>query len=388
MTLNKTIKIALYVLSIYIFQEVVFRYFYPIPEIKNFDRINFTYLHFDGSGSKHSRDHIWEWRSDLDTAIVFKHYMNRNGFRDKEWLIDKHKNKKRALFIGDSFIEGVMAQQEETIPLAFEKASGEHYEAFNGGMVGCGLGSYLQLAADAIPLYKPDIAFLCICANDLGKNEPVVPELYLEPKYFNAFTPRLIEIFSQLKTYGPLNFRWRNNSEPYLPAVPNAKNPWTNSEAILKEHVTPQIAIQMKQALLNPFLTNALVKEEIYLKLPPKIGEAIPFFKYICDQNNTKPIVVYIPSRNQVTDYYLPFEKQYSLSFPDSISLKMPEYQIHQQFLQSECQDLNIQFIDLTKTIRAQENKGFHLYWNYDQHMKAKGYKLLGATIWGKLNEL
>lgn len=385
MKLTKISKIALYILCVFIFQELVFRYFYPIPEVKNFDRVNFTYLYSGNQGSKHSRDHIWEWQSELDTTVVFKHFMNRYGFRDREWLIEKTKNKKRAFFIGDSFIEGVMAEQNETIPLAFEKASNDHYETFNGGMLGCGLDAYLQLAADAIPLYKPDVAFLCIYANDLGKEEPRIPELYLEPKYFNTFTPRLIEVFSQMKTYGPLNFRWKNTSEPYLPAVPNTRNPWTNSEENLKEHVTPQIAIQMKQAVLNPFLTNALIKEETYLKIPPKLGETIQFFKYICNENGTKPIVVYIPSRNQVTDNYLQFEKQYCLRFPDSISLNTPEYQIHQQYLKTECQDLNVQFIDLTETIRQQESKGNHLYWNYDQHMKAKGYNLLGQTIWNKL---
>ncbi len=387
MKLNKIAKITLYIVGVFIFQELIFRYTYPIPEIQNFDRINFTYLNFDGSGSKHSRDHIWEWRSDLDTSYVFKHYMNRYGFRDSEWLIEKPKHKKRALFIGDSFVEGVMAQQETTIPRAFEKASSNTFEALNGGLLGCGLDAYLQLAADAIPLFKPDVAFLCIYANDLGEDKPKVPEFYLEPERFNILKPRLLEIMSQIKTYGPLKNRWRNSSEPYLPAVPNKRNPWTNLGDSLALHVIPKIATQMKQALLNPFLTNAIVKEELYLKSPPKLGETLQFFKYICEENSTKPVVIYIPSRNQVSDYYLPFERQYALSFPDTISLNTSKYQIHQQFLKSQSQSLNIEFIDLTETIRQEEIKGNHLYWNYDQHMKAQGYTLLGKTIWKNLDK-
>ena len=384
MNLNKIIKTTLYIVGVFIFQELIFRYAYPIPEIKNFDRINFTYLSLDGNGLEHSRDRIWEWRSDLDTSHVFSHYMNQYGFRDKEWRVEKTKNKKRALFIGDSFVEGVMAEQEETIPLAFEKASNNTFETLNGGLLGCGLNAYLQLAADAIPLFKPDIAFLCIYANDLGKNVPKVPEFYLEPKYYNTLKPRLLEIISQINTYGSLKSRWSNFSEPYLPAVSNERNPWTNLEDSLKTHVTPKIAAQMKKALLNPFLTNAIVKEEMYLKEPPNIGETLHFFKYICKENNTKPVVVYIPSRNQVSDYYLPFERQYALSFPDTISLNTSKYQVHQQFLKSQSKSLNIEFIDLTETIRQEETKGNHLYWNYDQHMKAKGYALLGKTIWEK----
>ena len=343
------------------------------------------HLNYDGSGSKHSRNQIWKWQSTPDTSAVFEHHMNLYGFRDKDWRIEKNNNKKRALFIGDSFVEGIMAEQDETIPKAFEKASNQTYETFNGGMLGCGLSSYLQLSADMIPLYKPDIAFLCIYANDLGKKTPKIPAFYLDPEYFNPLTPRLFEIISQISTYGPLNFRWSNNTEPYMPAVPNEKNPWTKSEKLLKNHVTPKLAKQMKESLFNPFLVNSLSKEEQFLKAKPAIGEAINFFNYVCRQNGTKPVIIYIPSRNQVTDYYLSFEKKYCLSCPNTISLNSPKYQMHQQVLKKQCKNLNVPFIDLTDIIKKKETEGEHLYWNYDQHMKAKGYQLIGTTIWSKL---
>lgn len=346
-------------------------------------------LNYDGSGSKHSRNQTWEWRSTPDTSAIFKHYMNQYGFRDKEWFIEKKADQKRALFIGDSFVEGVMAEQDETIPLAFEKASNGTFETFNGGMLGCGLTIYLQLAADMIPVYKPDIAYLCIYANDFGKDIPRVPEYYLEPEYFNKYTPRLIEIFNQMNTYGPLNFRWKNDSSPYLPAIPHKRNPWSNNEPYLKDHATSTLAEDMKQSLFNPFLVNSLAKEAQYLKAKPPLGETVGFFKYVCEQNGTKPIIVYIPSRNQVTDYYLPFEKEYCLNLCNGIeSLTTPDYQIHQQFLKKECESLQVQLIDLTATVKDKETKGIHLYWDYDQHMRAKGYQLLGQTIWNqtKLN--
>jgi len=344
------------------------------------------HLNYDGNGSKHSRNQIWEWKSTPDTSAVFKHYMNSYGFRDKDWSVENTSGKKRALFIGDSFVEGVMAEQHETIPLAFEKASNLQYETFNGGMLGCGLSVYMQLATDMIPVYKPEIAFLCIYANDLGKEIPKVPEFYLEPEYFNLLKPRIIEIIAQMQTYGPLKFRWKNDSKPYLPSVPDKKNPWTNSEEHLKNHVSPKLAEQMKQSLFNPFLTNSLAKEEKYLKMTPNLGDSINFFNYICTQNGTKPIVIYIPSRNQVTDYYLPFEKSYCLNeCPDSISLTSPIYQTHQRILAKQCNNLNVAFIDLTATVKAKEDKGEHLYWNYDQHMRAKGYQLIGQKIWEEL---
>lgn len=383
---HKYFKICIYVFFVFIFQELCFRYFFPIPEIKNFDRVNFMYLYFDGRGSTHSRNQTWEWQSVPDTFKVFNHYMNLYGFRDREWLIEKPKNKKRALFIGDSFVEGVMAEQNETIPLAFEKASNYTYETLNGGMLGCGLSSYLQLAADMIPLYSPDVAFLCIYANDLGKKTPKIPDFYLEPEYFNPFNPRLLEIASQIKSYGPLKFRWIENSTPYMPTVPDKRNPWTESGELLKDHVSQNLANQMRLGQFNPFLTNSLAKEREYLKASPAIGETLGFFNYICEKSGTKPIIIYIPSRNQVTDYYLPFERAFCLNCPESLSLNTLEYQVHQQVLKKQCESLNIDFIDLTMSVKEKEINGEHLYWNYDQHMRAKGYQFIGRTIWDKFN--
>ncbi|MDY8135852.1 hypothetical protein [Aquimarina sp. 2201CG5-10] len=381
----KPVKVILYIVVVFIFQEMVFRYFFPTREIQNFDRINFMKLYFDGAGSSHSRDQTWEWRSFPDTSASFEHKMNLYGFRDNEWYIEKPKNKKRVLFIGDSFVEGVMAQQDETIPRAFEKASNNTYQSLNGGLLGCGLDSYLQLAADMIPVYQPDVAFLCIYANDLGKKPPKIPEFFLEPEYFNPYVPRLVEIINQSKKYGPLRFRWIKNKQPYLPAVPNETNPWSRLEDSLKYDVTPELADHMKASTFNSFLGNALFKEEKFLKSSPALGETVGFFKYICNQYNVKPVVVYIPSRNQVTDYYLQFEKQYCLNeCADIRSLTTPDYQQHQQFLKNQCDYLQVPFIDLTTTVKTEEIKGEHLYWNYDQHMRAKGYRLVGETIWNQ----
>ncbi|MCB0837718.1 MAG: hypothetical protein KDD99_13695 [Bacteroidetes bacterium] len=382
--MKKTIYIILYILAVFIFQELTFRFCFPIREVENLDRVNYMKLYYDGRGSMHSRDRTWQWKSIPDTQAIFNHEMNLYGFRDKEWEVEKKPNQPRVLFIGDSFVEGIMAEYDETISESFEKASEEqNYEALNGGLLGCGLDAYLQLAADMIPVYKPDVVFLCIYANDLGKKTPVIPEFYLEPEFYNPYTPRLVEIIKQIHTYGPIRFRWMKDPSPYLPAVPDPSNPWTTFGDTLAGHVEPQLAEEMKKANINPFLTNALSKEEKYLKSPPLLGDAIPFFDYTCKQFKARPVVVYIPSRNQVTTHYLPYEKQFCLkNCPDSINLTLPQYQIHQKVIREQCQMLNIPFIDLTSTVKEKEDLGQHLYWNYDQHMRAKGYELLGKSIW------
>jgi lysophospholipase L1-like esterase len=381
---KKWVNFILYLSVVFIFQELLFRFLFPVPEIQNFDRVNYMVLHFDGSGNVHRRDQDWIWQSSPDTSAQFLHQMNKYGFRDKEWYVERESGKKRALFIGDSFVEGVMAGPAESIPEVFKRSSEKNdYEVFNCGMVGCGLSSYLQLAADIVPLYKPNVAFLCIYGNDLGREEPNIPGLYLEPEYFNLFKPRLAEVVGQMKTYGPLRVRWKSDILPYLNPVPDKSNPWTENGEIFKKDVAPRLATEMKAARFNPFLVNALAKEEQYLLSPSLIGETIPFFKYTCDQNGSVPVVIYIPSRNQVTDYYLPFEREYCLHMEnDSVSLTDPQYQKHQEEVAKQCVMHGVQFMDLTSVIREKELAGEHLYWNYDQHMRARGYMVAGEAIW------
>ena len=122
------------------------------------------------------------------------------------------------------------------------------------GMLGTSLSAYTQLAADMVPLFKPDVAFLCIYANDLGKNRPVIPEKYLEPTYYNTFKPRLLEVLDQRKTYGPLLFRFFNAPKSYFSPTPSKGNPWTEKEATLSPSVNPRLVSAMKAGTFNPYL--------------------------------------------------------------------------------------------------------------------------------------
>lgn len=377
-------NIVFYMLFVLIFQEMAFRLCFPIPEIQNLDRANYNITASGYTALPYKRDQDLYWQSSLDTPAVFEHQMNRYGFRDKEWIVEKESGKKRVLFIGDSFVEGVMADQDETITTGFERASSTNqYEVMNAGMVGMGLDSYLQLLADIVPIYKPEVVFLCLYANDLGQNEPAVPQLFLSPEYYNIYKPRLLEVIDQLDNGNGLLFRWDNSTLPLLPE--GNGNPWIEHEDLMTPHVAPEHAKKMKKGTFNPFRANAFAEEERNLKLQPALGETVPLFKYICDQNDVEPIIVYIPTRNQVTKHYYQYELELCLiECNDSTDLTTPKYQLHQKVLKSQCTEVGIQFIDLSDFIKEKEAKNQHLYWNYDEHMRGKGYLILGNAIWNK----
>jgi hypothetical protein len=380
---RKWVLIPLYMLSIFLFQEALFRFSFPVAEIRNLDRAIFWNVNPNNPELQYKRNRAKYWQSSVDTSATFLHEMNLYGFRDEEWTVEKSAGKQRVLFIGDSFIEGAMAPQDQTIPQGFKNEAGDGFEVMNAGMVGQGLVVYLQTVADLIPLYKPDVAVLCIYANDLGPDEPVVPQYYLEPELYDLCKPRLFEFIHQMKNNNPILPRWTRKSQPFLPAVPLKANPWTLNEEVLKPQIKENLASEMIKGAFNPSRTNGLFIEEHYLKSIPKLGETVPFFQYVCAQNGVKPLIIYIPSRNQVTNHYLKFEKEMCLvACNDSMNLTTEAYQLHQKILGNQCSEFNVNYIDLTAEIKAKEVAKNHLYWNYDEHMRGEGYLYLGKVLW------
>jgi len=167
-----------------------------------------------------------------------------------------------------------------------------------------------------------------------------------------------------------------------LPDYNVVRNKWQAEGVSPEEFVSVEMAEHIKTGHFNPYRMNALAKEEYYLQLQPSLGRTISFFSEVCKQNGAMPVVVYIPSRHQVSDHYLQFEKETCTQCPNSIDLTTPTYQVHQQTLAKQCEAQAIPFIDLSATIRAQEAAGNHLYWYYDEHMRGRGYTLVGSSIW------
>ncbi|MCB9232341.1 MAG: SGNH/GDSL hydrolase family protein [Bacteroidia bacterium] len=377
---KRWLKWGLYLVGVFLFQEMVLRFCFPLPEIENLDRIDLMASTADPRGNLFTRNQQWTWESQPDTAAVFLHKMNLYGFRDREWKLERKAGSRRYLFVGDSFVEGIMAPQDQTIPAGFVKEKGE--EAMNAGMVGVGLSSYLQAVADLVPLYQPDVLFLCIYANDLGRNQPIIPQYSLDPVYFSWYKPRLLELIRQIQTHGPVHFRWGVPRKSYLPGPTDPANPWVTHGAEMAGQVMPEMEAAMRQGTFNPHRTNCLFKEEMHLKSPPNLGQTLPFVQEICKRHGTTPVIVYLPSRNQVTRHYLVWEREFCLTGCDgSMDLTAPAYQAPQRAIAAQCQALQMPFIDLSPFVQLQEANGNHLYWKHDEHMRGKGYLLVGQEI-------
>ena len=105
-------------------QELAFRLTFSLPEVLNFNRI--TYSALAGPESVEDQQPLsnaaYTWASDPDGA-EFVHHLNIYGFRDDDWKLAKEEYSDRLLFVGDSFVEGFMSEDNETIPTVFQSAT-------------------------------------------------------------------------------------------------------------------------------------------------------------------------------------------------------------------------------------------------------------------------
>lgn len=388
---NKLLIIGVYILGLFLLQEIALRICFPLPELQNFNRITYQILEPNAGGPAYLRNRDMIWRSYPDTVYDFVHELNRYGYRDREWEIDKPGGKERILFVGDSFVEGMMSTGDQTIPEGFKKAAGAkaaNYDIFNCGMMGIGLNEYIKFLASAVPIFKPDVVFMVMYSNDTPFQKSYQPPAPPKPQYFSFWRPRILELMDFIKKEDPIPFRWSAESIPFHKPVPDQSNPWTTKEAEWSVHVRPDLKEAMKNGQFNFFRLNWLLEEEKFLKQQTNISTQFNYLQKFLAEQNVALKVFYIPSRSQVSNHYFQFEKASCLqNCPDSMDLTTPVYHVHRNQLKHECAKRGFAFHDLTPVVQAEEAKGNHLYWNYDDHMRGKGYMLLGEAIWTDWNK-
>lgn len=376
-------RLILYVLGVLIFQEVVFRAVFPLPEVRGFNRVNYMNIpiaRMKDKGAIRNLRLIWE---SLPDNAVFVHDLNSYGFRDKEWKIQKPEGCQRVMFVGDSFAEGTMALQNETISAGFSRSAKDSsiaVEAMNLGVMGTGLDCSMRLALDAVLLFRPDYVFLLIYANDLPSH-PVLadPETF---KPYSVWKPRLFDLIAMKMRGDMLPMRWNIRSRKFHSTGSEPLNPWHKNERKLRHFVTERIADAILAGRFNPYRIGGsrymkpLLEHEVDMLAP------LRNFRYSLEKMGARLFVVYLPERGQVTNYYQRFEKEYSLNMPPPPDLTGPEYQKHQEYICGDCREAGIPFMDLTPLIRSEEEKGNHLYWDYDDHMRGAGYLLVGRELY------
>jgi hypothetical protein len=283
-------------------------------------------------------------------------------------------------------VEGFMAEDAETIPRFFASsaAGAVSLDVLNFGIGASNVFEYFALIRDAVPLFRPRDLILIFYANDFWPDPYQAKWLegVLESEWNDPWSPRVASVLRSLWAGRRVPRRWFDQPVPFHPAVPNTRNPWSDPawEAKWGPVVSPHIADMMRRGIFNPWVVNDLVgHEQIHLD-PIDMRSALGPLSGFVSAYQATLLVAYLPSRNQVSDAYLPFQHEYSKA-PRGASFATPEYQGQARQLAAACAELGVPFLDLTPGIRRLESAGTRLYWDYDEHMRAEGYRFVGETL-------
>lgn len=385
--MKKALLVCLWVLLVAAFQELVLRFAFPLPEVRYFNRAGYGMS--SGTVERPIRSIVRVNTSSPDNA-EFAITLNYYGFRGDNWRLDPPRSATRIMFVGDSFVEGIMALDGDAIPAQFERLADrrrQRVQAMNFGIAGADLQEDVQVVADAVPWFKPDWVILVFFANDF-ENGPV----QLAAKHFEKWgegLPRLLELARMVRGNELLPLRWPYRKVRVSAVVPDPANPFSDPayEEEARRFVQPRWIDAMKRGDFNPFKAGCTQRMEPMLREPVDVRGELAYIRGVLSANGGRLLVAYLPERRQISNYYRRFEAEFS---PDDFDMTQPEYQGHQRQLAEQCREQGIPFVDLSAAVAAEEGRGNHLYWQYDDHLNAAGNGVVAGALlaaWDSLRQ-
>ena len=375
-------------------QEIVARLIFPMPEVLGFNRIHYSPVDWETKAPGIPKrgtltNASLHWHSEPD-GMSFVHTLNLYGFRDRQWRVEKT-GKPRVLFVGDSFTEGNMAADNQTMARVFEglaNQTGMSWEVLNPGVSAANLERYTRLIKDAAGLFQPEALILVLYANDFAEIRPHADYLRLWPTSMsndfsknNPWTPRIWQVVKRLLEGATVSRAWSSAPVQFFAPVPSPANPWTEHETEYSEFVKEPFASAMKRGTFDPWLANRLnLVAHAYQSVDEDLDDYIVDIHNNALQAGFALSIVYLPDALMTSDYYIPYQRDFSRGSA-VVSLMGPAYEVQAHHLGELTTRLSIPFLVLTAALRQQEAKDRHMYWEYDAHMRAKGYAFCAEQI-------
>jgi lysophospholipase L1-like esterase len=398
---RRLLFIVLTVAVLFAVQEVVFRLLFPVPEVL-FNRATYMpqlfspELSVTRAGALANVSVRWEFEPD---GLSFDHTLNLYGFRGPDFAIEPPADRPRVVFVGDSFVEGCGAADEDTLPQQFAGliAGEAKAEVLNLGVAAANFPEYLRLLLDAVPLLRPHTVFLVVCSNDLPAppfDTPVPPpgglaslELHSFPP-LNPCQPRALQALALLRQDWVLPRRSHQGPFPFFAPVPSPSNPLSESAPV--EGLDPELERAMRAGKANPHLAGTLPVFEQYLRQDYEqaggVANLMRFLAWFCREHGTRLKVIYVPFHVAANPAYLPAQ----IKLGGCTGVRLPasfsdaDHRTQQRHLARACRDAGITFVDTTDAFIAGE-RSCRLFWPTDGHCNAAGYRLLAeicARCW------
>jgi lysophospholipase L1-like esterase len=381
-------------------QETLFRFAFPMPEVL-FNRAGYMPPSFSSEVSVARATALcnvivrWECAPD---GVSFDHTLNLYGFRGPDFPIAPPADRPRILFVGDSFVEGCGASDDDTLPRQFAGLIGEQSaEVINLGVAAANFPEYRRLLLDAVRLLRPHTVFLVVSSNDLPApafDKSVPPPggldgLELSPfVYLNPWQPRVIQAVSLLRQGWSLPFRVHRGPFRFFAPEPDPSNPLTGSLAVAG--LDPVLERAMRAGKANPHQPGTLPHFERYLRedytKAGGVSNLLQFLAWFCGEHDTRLHMVYVPFHVAANPAYRAAQIRLGgcSAIPLPASFSDESHRAQQRHLAAACRDARLTFIDSTDAFIAGERRE-RLFWPTDGHCNAAGYRLLAelcARYW------
>ncbi|MFM7316593.1 MAG: hypothetical protein ACKO5E_06560 [bacterium] len=383
-------------------QEIAFRLSFPIPETTRFNRIRYQLL-----AETDPRFQPLIKRGLVYDKLLFEsrpdgwshlHRLNRFGFREYDFPIEKPVRKNRVIVVGDSITEGQGVASSNTIPAKLGKKLGSSTEVLNLGVVAATLDKVTLLAAESAEALTPQTVVMVMYANDL----PAPPAFTiaalnnlettgskirqdLDKARSLKFLPQIVRLGLRLSEDQPIYSRFFGSTIRYFSPQPDSTNPFSN-QPNPNPKLNPDLEKAMRSGEINPWLL--LQSEAIPGMLNADLalgGSPEPFLAaigQICQRRKINLIIAYVPFYGTISDKYVSSLVACGMEKTTAESLfSDPSYSRHSTDLAAICKRVNIQFVDTSDALKKQEDSGKAQFWKYDSHPNEAGYETIAEAI-------
>ncbi|NIO29257.1 MAG: hypothetical protein GTO29_11970 [Candidatus Latescibacteria bacterium] len=340
------------------------------------------------------------------------HRYNRFGFRGPDFGIDR-KTDIRIVCVGDSYTEGVGAEEEATWPsvLAAELSDLEA-EVINLGDSGSSLARYASILSKvALPLTPTDV-ILCVNTLDLRHGPQMAKDLSLAQEFHDPFRENRGYWTRSLMTIVPgwiylierVQGRWPIQAGLYWNAYTNRmteiaarglagihKLPIEEAMRIVEERIKGladgilSAAIERKfnpsvvqNTLVIPYWTYECRMEDIDLPAEMMTKGMLAWLQWyasICRKQRARPWLLYFPEASLVMDGNWGPLKDHLYSMGPKV---VGDTSVR-DMMKKACARLGIGFIDATPVLA--EHGREQLFFRYDPHPTSRAYELVAQAV-------
>ena len=362
---NSTLMIGSSIVSLLIL-ELVTHIFYPLPplEMNEFRLSSSGYYQKDAELGWIPRKNIRGVHNRKGSfSTTFR--TNSNGFRDKEYELEKPKDVTRIIVIGDSFTWGYGVNDDEIYTERLETMLPKT-EVINLGVTAYGLQQeILHFKREGLK-YAPDIVILGFCLNDIYRNHEEIDQRIAIVNSNN--NKREVTPFVKFKQY------LFHKSALYRFIIDR-----TNSnKALLKALV--YLGIKDSLSGFEELDTNLMPALREY---PKSLEESwketkseLLHLKQLTSDLRIRLVVAIIPSVQTIQPKKFEHSIAYTVFDREDFDLDRP-YRLLEVFAKEQL----IELVNPVKRFQQMANKGSLLYLENDMHFNANGHDLFAQAI-------